>query len=295
METLPALLRHTREQKGLSLKDVQAATRIPLRYLEVLEGQGDRSRPADYAYLIPFLRTYAIFLGLDPTTTVTQFITELQGIESKGAQSERTPPPSRSSPWTLPLVSLIVLVVVFTYMWRRNDVGLWESWQATRSEQPDLVIDATSRAKEPVAPATPSVTPAPAQSLTEPPAPAPTADTDIVKATVLPEPTVPSSPSQPLAAVETPTAQPSPPPAETSHLLRVEAKEQTWIRVVIDNQQHKDVLLKPGEKIEWKAKGGFLLTLGNAGGVVLNLNGKELPPLGKSGQVLRNIQLPAAG
>ena len=295
METLPALLKHTREQKRLSLKDTQTATRIPLRYLEVLEGQGDQSRPADYAYLIPFLRTYAIFLGLDPTTTVTQFIAELQGIESKGVQSERPPLPSRSSPWTLPLVSLIVLVVVFVYLWRRDDIGLWESWQTTMSEQPAPVSDVTSPAKRSVAPAASSVTPAPAQSLTEPPVPAPPADTGVVTATVPPEPIVPSSPSRPIAAAETSTAQPSPPPAETAHLLRIEAKEQAWIRVVIDNQQQKDVLLKPGEKIEWTAKGEFLLTLGNAGGVVLNLNGKELPPLGKSGQVLRNIQLPAAG
>jgi hypothetical protein len=63
---------------------------------------------------------------------------------------------------------------------------------------------------------------------------------------------------------------------------------------VIDNQQQKDILLRPGEKVEWTAKEGFKLTVGNAGGITLTLNGKKLPPLGKSGQVLRNIQLPTA-
>ena len=44
METITAILRQAREHKGVSLKDVEGKTRIPLKYLQALEG-GRRERP----------------------------------------------------------------------------------------------------------------------------------------------------------------------------------------------------------------------------------------------------------
>ncbi|MCS6925417.1 MAG: DUF4115 domain-containing protein [Candidatus Binatia bacterium] len=282
METLATLFRQTREKKGLSLKDVEAATRLPLRYLEVLEGKGDRRLLGDYAYLIPFVRTYATYLGLDPTAAVTQFISELLGREAKETQLEHVAPAPRSSPWRVPLVSLVALLVVFVYLWQRDNLSSWQQQQQAREEylspppQNDAITVAPrERLAGPGVPAaSSSTTPAPSASLQTATAETPQES---------PPPTPPSPPPAPAPSV-------SPPP----HSLRIEAKEPTWIRVVIDNQQQKDVLLKPGEKVEWTAQGGFNLTVGNAGGIRLTLNGKELPPLGKSGQVLRNVQLPAA-
>lgn len=286
METLATLFRQTREKKGLSLKDVEAATRLPLRYLEVLEGKGDRRLLGDYAYLIPFVRTYATYLGLDPTAAVTQFIGELHGREAKETQLERIAPAPRSSPWTVPLVSLVALLVVFVYLWQRDNLRSWQQQQPAQEESlsPPSVRDAIAvapreRLAGPEVPVVPSsAAPVPSTSLQTAAAETPQES---------PSPTPASPPPAPAPSTPPPSA---PPP----HSLRIEATEPTWIRVVIDNQQHKDVLLKPGEKVEWTAKGGFNLTVGNAGGIRLTLNGKELPPLGKSGQVLRNVQLPAA-
>lgn len=286
METLATLFRQTREKKGLSLKDVEVATRLPLRYLEVLEGKGDRRLLGDYAYLIPFVRTYATYLGLDPTAAVTQFISELHGREAKETQLEHVAPVPRSSPWTVPLVSLVALFIVFVYLWQRDNLSSWQPQQPAREEplSPPPLSDAIAvapreRLAGPGVPAVPlSTTPAPSASLK-------TAAVETPPES--PPPTPPSPPPAPAPAGPSPSA--SPP-----YSLRIEAKEPTWIRVVIDNQQQKDVLLKPGEKVEWTAQGGFNLTVGNAGGIRLTLNGKELPPLGKSGQVLRNVQLPAA-
>ena len=81
MENLASLLRQTRENKRLTLKDAAAATRIPLSYLLVLEG-GD-GLMSDHVYLMPFLRTYAKFLGLDTTAVVSQFIWELRQTDSR--------------------------------------------------------------------------------------------------------------------------------------------------------------------------------------------------------------------
>jgi cytoskeleton protein RodZ len=109
-----------------------------------------------------------------------------------------------------------------------------------------------------------------------------------------PEPVAPAPPQPEAVAVDS-TPQPQAAPATPLHSLRVQATEQTWLRVAIDDQHAKEMLLRPGQVVEWSAGAGFTLTLGNAGGVAVTLDGQGLPPFGKSGQVIRNIRLPAHG
>src|ERR671938_1684532 len=59
-----ALLAKKRREKGLSLKDVEQATKIRTRYLEGLERE-DYDMLPDAVYVQGFLKTYANFLGLD--------------------------------------------------------------------------------------------------------------------------------------------------------------------------------------------------------------------------------------
>ncbi len=61
--------------------------------------------------------------------------------------------------------------------------------------------------------------------------------------------------------------------------------------VTIDEGETQDVLLQAGETWVWRAQQGFVLTVGNAGGVALILNGRLLPRLGESGEVIRNLRL----
>jgi cytoskeleton protein RodZ len=58
------LLEKKRMEKGLSLKDVEQATKIRTRYLQGLERE-DFSMLPDHIYTRGFLKTYANFLGLD--------------------------------------------------------------------------------------------------------------------------------------------------------------------------------------------------------------------------------------
>jgi hypothetical protein len=94
-------------------------------------------------------------------------------------------------------------------------------------------------------------------------------------------------PSSDLAAPQAPT-----PSQGQRYILRARAQEMTWMLVTIDGGEIRDVLLRAGETWEWRAQQGFLVTLGNAGGVELVLNGRALSKLGKSGQVIRNLRLP---
>ncbi len=59
-----------------------------------------------------------------------------------------------------------------------------------------------------------------------------------------------------------------------------------------DGGEPREVLLQAGETARFTADAAFLVTLGNAGGVTLAVNGVTIPPLGRSGQVVREVRLP---
>jgi cytoskeleton protein RodZ len=63
------------------------------------------------------------------------------------------------------------------------------------------------------------------------------------------------------------------------------------LKVIIDDQDSEEFKLSAGDRKELTASAGFNLLIGNAGGVTLTLNGKNVPIQGKSGQVV-NIHLP---
>ena len=74
-------------------------------------------------------------------------------------------------------------------------------------------------------------------------------------------------------------------------VLDLEATELSWVVVQIDAGSHQEALLRPGEKAQWKAQDQFTITLGNAGGVHAELNGKPQRAFGPSGKVVRDVVL----
>lgn len=69
--------------------------------------------------------------------------------------------------------------------------------------------------------------------------------------------------------------------------LMVTCNERTWVSVVIDGSEKKEFMLNPEDIIVLNAKEDFDLLIGNAAGVKLNLNGKEIELTGQSGEVKR--------
>jgi cytoskeleton protein RodZ len=78
---------------------------------------------------------------------------------------------------------------------------------------------------------------------------------------------------------------------ETQRLV-VKAVEPTWIRVQIDDSRVVEELLTAGAQREWTSDRRFVLTIGNAGGIEVVLNGRPLPPLGARGAVIHRLSLP---
>lgn len=332
MENITTILRQAREHKGVSLKDVEGKTRIPLKYLQALEGGGENGLLADEMYLIPFLRSYANFLGVDANQAVSRFLTELQRQDSATvAPPERRPPmvssrsgPSRLASWIVPFLLVLVALVVGPYMWQQGYMQALTSWWQTPAKEEELVRQSPVQTPplSPAAIVTPgpqvAVVPSPSAAPESSPAASGTLSTGTPAAQDLPAvvPSVPAPPPSAVAVVPqpdalatgTPTAPsvvPSPvppvvaaPPTTTTvlpaggHRLTIQANSPTWMRVIVDSQPGKEMILKAGEAREWTAENGFTVSLGNAGGVTLNLDGQELPPVGKSGQVVKNMRLP---
>lgn len=74
-------------------------------------------------------------------------------------------------------------------------------------------------------------------------------------------------------------------------VLDLDATELSWVVVQVDSGSPQEALLRPGEKAQWKAQDQFTVTLGNAGGVRAELNGKPQKPFGPSGKVVRDVVL----
>ncbi|HET7874984.1 MAG TPA: helix-turn-helix domain-containing protein [Methylomirabilota bacterium] len=111
----------------------------------------------------------------------------------------------------------------------------------------------------------------------------------------------PSEPANARAAGQSPSAVArsapaaapvAPPLAPQGHRLVIKAVEPTWVRVQTDDGRVAEELLPPGATREWTSPKRFLLTVGNAGGVELELDGRTLPPLGARGQVIQRLELP---
>jgi len=74
-------------------------------------------------------------------------------------------------------------------------------------------------------------------------------------------------------------------------ILKITAIEETWMKIIIDDQKPNEYSLKPGDLVELKATLGYNLFIGNAGGVRLLLNSESIEVPGISGQVV-NLKIP---
>src|SRR5438034_703621 len=112
----------------------------------------------------------------------------------------------------------------------------------------------------------------------------------------------PAAPPVPAVTAEAARAS-SPPPwlgdvqaatggVASPYRLVARVSEPTWIRVRTEDGSSTEETVPAGQIREWVSNRPFVLTLGNAGGVTLELNGRTLPPLGPSGTVISRIVLP---
>jgi cytoskeleton protein RodZ len=291
--SLGSYLRGLREAKGSSLEDMARSTRVGLRHLEALEAERLADLPSP-VFVRGFIRAYCTFLRENPDEALGRY-EALSG--ERAAAKAASEPPSQRTTWAsssvlvgLALLAIlgIALVIINLTVKRQGGTSV-AAPNIERSPAPAAAPAIPSPAPAPV-PAAPSPVAAPAQ----PPPPA-------TAATEAPRPPTPLPASAPTPAASTPTAPavPAAPPAAATakaapraQRLVIRANEATWIRVQPDDGRATEETLPPGASREWSAERRFLLTIGNAGGVEVMLNGTTLPPLGPKGAVIYRLELP---
>lgn len=74
----------------------------------------------------------------------------------------------------------------------------------------------------------------------------------------------------------------------------IQAIDNTWLKISIDDSLAKEFLFAPGQVIDWEVSNKVNINLGNAGGVTLFIDGRQLDYTGKKGQVV-DLELNRSG
>lgn len=115
-------LRAERERQKLTLTDVAAKTRIPMRHLEAIESSNFSALPGA-TYTLGFARNYARALGLDATKLSSDLRTELEqeGHVAYQAPTQSYEPadvariPPRTLAWTAAAVAVVLVLAYFAW------------------------------------------------------------------------------------------------------------------------------------------------------------------------------------
>jgi cytoskeleton protein RodZ len=299
-------LRAARLRLGWSLTDIAAGLRIRLPYLEALEAGDVRALPGP-AYAVGFLRTYGGALGLDADELSRRFRSEAVAVAPRTELTFPAPVPERGVP-----AGAVVLVGVVLA------IGAYVGWYRLSGEG-RLPAEVTPPIPARLAPLAEQAVPPPAPAAAVPVRPAaeaaaaanaaagavgtlaashPATSVAPSSAAAMSMPTVatpfvaPPAPSMPVTA-----APPTPPPATATDTQRIviRAKADAWVQVR-EPGGHTLIsrLLRAGES--WPVppnRPGLLLTLGNAGGTELLVDGVVAPGFGLSGAVRRDLPLDA--
>lgn len=277
-------LRREREMRGISLKEISAATKVSVRFLECLEDDEFSSIPGGI-FTRGFIRAYAGYLGLNEEQVMAEYLSVAQPEDyalSRLTSANR--PPSRRGRQIriLPLGVAAGLLVggyaLFRYAHRTTYLPA-----ATPGATPSSAEPLTSHDAPTSSPASPAVSTTAASSAPAPgpnAAPAPTSADGSNKATPSPADAA-KPPANPTAAGRTG----SPASARDGLVLQVAATEPVWISVEADGKTCLQRVVRPNDVTTLKAQDHFELTTGNAQALILTLNGETLKPLGRQGEV----------
>lgn len=252
MESLGPKLRQARLRCGLTLEQVSAETRIPVRILHAIEDD-DTEQIGSRFFYGSFARQFAHYLGLaqDEVNAAINFATaELPAPLVPGESGTPMPPglaplrPRRTKKmrWMLSVGSFAAMLSLCS--------GLYSVWQSSRDGVPRSVLHVFEGSTVKRTPGTESAVQRNRDS----------------------EPKHDS-------------VRPAPVPTGTGLRLEVSALEKSWLSVSADGRQVYSGILQTSETKELEGQQTARVRTGNAGGIQVVFNGKPIGPLGPKGQV----------
>jgi len=255
MESFGAYLKSLREEKGKTLEDISQNTKIALANLEFLEKDRYDLLPPR-VFVKGFIRSYAQELGLNPEGVSTRFEEFIKDGEMPDYLGEEHPlfqQPPRSHSFITSRWFTVALTVAGLV-----SIGIIILTGVTRLFFPDQQGTA----------------PQPTVRTAQP------AGHDSSAARIRSD--------EHMEPADFPERQ----PVQTGKkVLEIKAIAKTWIRIEPDTGPAEELMMSPGDIQVFTAKEGFRLLTGNAGGIRLRFNGRELPVLGKANQTL-SLTLP---
>lgn len=310
-ESVGEFFRQVRETKGLTVDEVASKTRIHPDFLKALE-EGNFAKLPDQVFAKGFVRSYARSLGLDEEDAMRRFTESagsfyekhlgLERLRAKQAEDERRRQANRKVVVAAVGVALLGLILLLS----RAPSTITPGRPAVEPAQPasKAPLAASDQSSADKGGTQSSRTSGDGTTGSRPPQPAGNGQ----PSGAAPESHVPSPPDPLRSPSPLHTEEPGPSasvlndplgglPSEGSRsgdaalVLDLEAMELSWVVVQVDGGSPHEALMRPGERIRWKAADRFVLTLGNAGGVRVELNGMPQGPFGPSGKVARDIVL----
>lgn len=258
MQSVGSQLREAREKKGFSLDQINARTRINFRNLIAIEEDEVSSIGSPFFYR-SFVRQFAETVDLDfqilapavEMLAANMRQPDLPGqgeyLRVRGALAQPRP----KNKWFAPAMVLLLVVA--------SGSGLFAAIQYFRP----LVHAAT------LPPVTPEQNPTPLQG---------TQQSASTASSVVPSPVPSPVPPSAESASDSDSAK-----AGSIHLKLV-AIERTWLSITADGKPAYQGILEPDQTKVLDSQQAAKLRTGNAGGVVITFNGKDIGPIGLRGQ-----------
>jgi cytoskeleton protein RodZ len=265
MEDIGRSLLEAREQLGLSLDEVERATRIRIHHLEAIE-RGEMETFPSPVQARGFLHNYAEFLGLDADAILLQYAEALQSrrsrLLSETAYTEPGTGPSvrirsRRPRWLssdLFIASTIILAILAVLIWGGSRVI---TLLRQRTGTPEAALGPLIHTT------TPTLTDTPLQSglVTE-------STIELVEE----ETPIPTQPLF-LGLADRVT-------------LTVVVEKSAWLKVMVDGEEAFQGRVEGGDVFEFQGDQVVELTTGNGAGIHVFYNGQDHGILGDVGQVV---------
>jgi len=301
MSAVGAYLRNLREQQGISLEELSRSTRVLHHYLVALETDDLASLPAP-VFTKGFIRAYCQVLGVSSDEAIALYdLRAGQSREPTGSLAVPPPPAADDHARDVTserragrgrgavLISFVLLVVLGAALFAvtlalqsgREEVDGRGPVNVTAPPQPEPIPTSAAEPAE-SAPAQPPVA---AEPLKRPPSTQPSAPASE-------RPAAAPSVIAPSVSAPVPASSSTAQSVVSPYRLVARTTETTWIRVRTEDGRTSEETIPANEVREWVSNGPFVLTIGNAGGVSLELNGQPIPRLGSSGAVITRLVLP---